>query len=167
MVNEIGINAEQVSTNKQSSGYSLYEPMSSAFYAERKEGVERVYTTFLQRVATGRNMTVDNVDTIAQGRVWTGKEALEIGLVDELGGLENALEGAAELAGLVDYRTTDYPRYENDLESVFNNFPFSMSKEKWLKSELGVDNYRIYTEIQQLSKMEGIQALLPYSIHIK
>jgi len=167
LVNDIGINAEQVSTNKQSLGYSIYEPMSKEFYEERKEGVERVYTTFLQRVADGRNMTMDEADAIAQGRVWTGKEALEIGLIDELGGLENALEGAAELAGLVDYRTTDYPRYKKDLGDAFKNFPFGMSKEDLLKSEFGKENYRIYSEIQQLSRMEGIQAMLPYEIDIK
>jgi len=167
LVNEIGINAEQVSTNKQAGGYSVYEPMSSEFYAEQKEGVERVYSTFLQRVATGRNMTVDAVDAIAQGRVWTGKEALEIGLVDELGGLESAVEGAASLAGLVDYRTTDYPRYKKELEDVFSKFPFAMSKESLLKSELGAANYRIYSEIKQFSNLEGIQALLPYEIDIK
>lgn len=167
LVNDIGINAEQVATNKQSAGYSIYEPMTREFYEERKEGVERVYTTFLQRVSDGRNITIDEADAIAQGRVWTGKEALEIGLVDELGGLENALEGAAQLAGLVDYRTTDYPRYKKDLEEAFKNFPFAMSKEGLLKSELGEENFRIYSEIQQLSKMEGIQALLPYEIDIK
>ncbi|MFK5880316.1 MAG: signal peptide peptidase SppA [Flavobacteriaceae bacterium] len=167
LVNDIGINAEQVATNKQSMGYSIYEPMTSEFYKEQKEGVERVYTTFLQRVADGRNMTMDEADAIAQGRVWTGKEALEIGLVDELGGLDNALEGAATLAGLVDYRTTEYPRYKKDLEEMFSGFPFAMSKENLLKSELGESNYRIYSEIQQLSKMEGIQALLPYEIDIK
>lgn len=167
LVNDIGINAEQVSTNKQSLGYSIYEPMNSEFYDERKEGVERVYTTFLQRVADGRNMTIDEADAIAQGRVWTGKEALEIGLVDELGSLDIALEGAATLAGLVDYRTTDYPRYKKDLQDAFKNFPFAMSKEDLLKSELGEENYKLYNEIQQLSKMEGIQALLPFSIDIK
>ncbi len=167
LVNDIGINAEQVATNKQSSGYSVYEPMSKEFYDERKEGVERVYTTFLQRVAEGRKMTVDEADAIAQGRVWTGKEALEIGLVDELGGLDNALEGAATLAGLVDYRTTDYPRYKKDLEDAFKNFPFAMSKENLLKSELGERNYSVYNEIQRFSKMEGIQALMPYEINIK
>ena len=166
-VNNIGINAEQVATNRQSTGYSIYEPMSAEFYEERKEGVERVYTTFLERVADGRNMTIDEADAIAQGRVWTGKEALEIGLVDELGSLDTALEGAAELAGLVDYRTTDYPRYKKDLQDSFKNFPFAMSKEDLLKSELGEENYRVYSEIQQFSKMEGIQALLPYVIDIK
>ncbi len=167
LVDEIGINAEQVSTNKQSMGYSIYEPMSADFYNERKEGVEKVYTTFLKRVADGRGMTVEEVDAIAQGRVWTGKEALEIGLVDELGGLENALEGAATLAGLVDYRTSDYPRYKKELEDAFKNFPFGSAKDEMIKEELGEANYKIYKEIQQFSQLEGIQALLPYNIDVK
>nr|MDJ0647030.1 signal peptide peptidase SppA [Flavobacteriaceae bacterium] len=80
----IGINAEQVGTNKQSTGYSVFEPMSEAFHKVTKEGVEAIYETFVNRVAAGRNMTFAQVDSIAQGRVWSGKEAVANGLVDEL-----------------------------------------------------------------------------------
>ena len=132
-----------------------------------KQNGSVVSPDIITRFVSGRNITIDEADAIAQGRVWTGKEALEVGLVDELGGLENALEGAATLAGLVDYKTTDYPRYKKDLEEAFKNFPFAMSKDELLKSELGEDNFKVYNEIQQLSKMEGIQALLPYDVDIK
>ncbi len=76
----IGINAEQVGTNKRSLDYSLFEPMTDDFYAVTKEGIESVYSTFVTKVAEGRNMTFEEVDKIAQGRVWTGKQALENGL---------------------------------------------------------------------------------------
>ena len=167
LVNTIGINAEQVSTNKQAMGYSVYEPMTSNFYNERKEGVEEVYKTFVNRVAVGRNMTFEQADAVAQGRVWTGKEAIENGLVDELGSLDNAIESAAELAGLVDYRTTDYPRFEKDLEDAFSILPFMQIKEKVIQDELGASNYKIYREIKSISQYQGIQAVLPYSIDIK
>ena len=83
LANSIGINAEQVSTNKGAK-YSVFEPMTEDFYNVTKEGVEIVYSTFVNKVAEGRNMTFDQVDEIAQGRVWTGKQALENGLVDEV-----------------------------------------------------------------------------------
>lgn len=166
-VDDIGINAEQVSTNKQSMGYSLYEPMTHDFYNERMEGVEQVYKTFVSRVAIGRGMTFDEVDAIAQGRVWTGKEALENGLVDEFGSLDDAVDGAAELAGLVDFRVTEYPRYEKDLKDAFSIFPFMRIKDKMIEEELGTTNYKIYKEIRNLSQYQGIQAIVPYTIDIK
>jgi protease-4 len=167
LVNNIGINAEQVSTNKNSIGYTPYEPMTQDFYDVTKEGVERVYTTFLDRVAEGRNMTYDQVDAIAQGRVWTGKEALEIGLVDELGSLDDAITAAAELAELDSYKTSNYPRYKKDFEDSFKGFPFMSIKENMMEKEMGEENYKIYKEVQKMSQLEGIQMLLPYEIDIK
>ncbi|MCF6280206.1 MAG: signal peptide peptidase SppA [Flavobacteriaceae bacterium] len=167
LAGNIGINAEQVVTNKNSMGYSPYEPMTKDFYDVTKEGVEQVYTTFLNRVATGRNMTFDEVDAVAQGRVWTGKEALEIGLVDVLGNMDDAIEKAAELADISDYKTTSYPRYKKDFEDSFKSFPFMNVKEKLLKEELGEENYKALKEAQKMSQLKGIQMLLPYDIDIR
>jgi protease-4 len=167
LAKNIGINAEQVSTNKNSMGYSPYEPMTKDFYNVTKEGIERVYTTFLERVAKGRNMTYDQVDEVAQGRVWTGKEALEVGLVDELGSLDDAIAAAAELAELDSYKTSNYPRYKKDFEDSFKGFPFMSIKENMMEKEMGEANYKIYKEVQAMSQLEGIQMLLPYEIDIK
>lgn len=167
LADKIGVNAEQVSTNKNSMGYSPYEPMTQDFYDVTKEGVERVYTTFLDRVAEGRNMTYDQVDTVAQGRVWTGREALEVGLIDELGSLDDAVAAAAELAELESYKTTSYPRYKKDFEDAFKGFPFMNIKEKMMEKEMGEANYKIYKEIQNISQFQGIQMRLPYEIEIK
>jgi protease-4 len=167
LAKNIGINAEQVSTNKNSMGYSPYEPMTKDFYNVTKEGIERVYTTFLERVAQGRNMTYDQVDAVAQGRVWTGKEALEVGLVDELGSLDDAIAAAAELAELDSYKTSNYPRYKKDFEDSFKGFPFMSIKENMMEKEMGEANYKIYKEVQAMSQLEGIQMLLPYEIDIK
>ncbi|MFT6754589.1 MAG: protease-4 [Urechidicola sp.] len=167
LAKNIGINAEQVSTNKNSMGYSPYEPMTKDFYNVTKEGIERVYTTFLERVAEGRNMTYDQVDEVAQGRVWTGKEALEVGLVDELGSLDDAIAAAAELAELDSYKTSNYPRYKKDFEDSFKGFPFMSIKENMMEKEMGEANYKIYKEVQAMSQLEGIQMLLPYEIDIK
>lgn len=167
LIGNIGINAEQVSTNKNSIGYTPYEPMTKEFYDVTKEGVEMVYKMFLDRVAKGRNMTMEEADAVAQGRVWTGKEAKEIGLVDELGNLDDAVAYAAKMAEITEYKTTSYPRFENNLEDSFKSFPFMNMKDNMIKEELGEVNYRIYKEVEKMSKIKGIQARLPYNIDIK
>ena len=166
LAGNIGINAEQVSTNK-SANYSAFEPMSEEFRNVTTEGVEQVYTTFVTRVSEGRNMTFNAVDSIAQGRVWSGVDALKIGLVDELGSLDDAIAYAAELAEITDYKIRNYPNYKVDFEERFSNFPFVKSKEKLLIEEMGADNYKIYENIKQLSTMKGIQARLPYLMIIE
>jgi protease-4 len=166
LAENIGINAEQVSTNK-GADYSLFEPMTNEFRTVTQEGVEFVYTTFLNRVAAGRNMTVEQVDEIAQGRVWSGVEALENGLVDDLGGLKEAIIEAAGLAGITDYKIRNYPNYDIDFEDRLSGFPFASSKEEMLIDEFGAANYEIYKTLKQFSQISGIQARLPYVIEIK
>ena len=166
LADDIGINAETVSTNTSPS-YSVFEPMTDAFRTVTQEGVEFVYTTFVDRVAKGRNMTFEQVDEIAQGRVWSGVEAKEIGLVDELGGLNDAIIEAAGLAGIIDYSIRNYPSYKIDFDERFSGFPFASSKEKLLIDEFGEANYKIYQTIKEFSKITGVQARLPYIIDIK
>jgi protease-4 len=166
LVKDIGINAEQVSTNKGPS-YSFYEPLTQEFHDYIKGSIDDIYVTFVNHVATGRNMNFEEVDAIAQGRVWTGKEALENGLVDELGNLDDAVAHAAQLAEITDYKTTNYPRYKKDFKDAFNNNPLIKSKEELIIEEIGADNYRLYKELQSFSKMKGAQARMPYTLEIK
>ncbi|MEM6686927.1 MAG: signal peptide peptidase SppA, partial [Bacteroidota bacterium] len=122
LAENLGINAEQVGTNKNSVEYSLFEPMSEEQRALIKEGIEDIYSLFTKRVADGRGMTVAAVDSIAQGRVWTGNDAVKIGLVDEIGGLDMALEAAADAASLPNYEILELPVYEKDLQSILNQY---------------------------------------------
>ena len=166
LAENIGVNAEQVGTNK-GANYSVFEPMTDAFRTVTQEGIEQVYTTFLERVAKGRNMEVAEVDSVAQGRVWSGVEAVEKGLVDKLGNLEDAISHAAELAEVTDYKVRNYPSYKIDFEDKLNTFPFIKSKEKLIIEEIGEENYKVYQNLKQLAKLKGIQARVPFIIDIK
>ncbi len=162
----MGINAEQVATNKGPS-YSVFEPISEEFKDYIKKGIDDIYKTFVSHVAEGRKLTFEQVDAIAQGRVWTGKEALEKGLVDELGNLDDAIAYAAGLANITDYKTTAYPRYKKDIKDAFKANPFMQSKEAMIKEEIGADNYQLYQEIKAFSKMSGAQMRMPFSLRIE
>ena len=162
----MGINAEQVSTNKSPS-YSAFEPLTQEFHDYVKGSIDAIYVTFVNHVSEGRDMTFEAVDAIAQGRVWTGKEALENGLVDELGNLDDAVEHAATLAEITDYKTTEYPRYKKDIKDAFKANPFMQSKEEMIIEEIGADNYRVYQELQSFAKMKGAQTRMPFTLEIK
>lgn len=164
----IGINAEQVGTNHQATGYSLFEPISSKFYNNVQMDIEDFYNTFVQKVADGRKMTFAQVDSIAQGRVWTGVQAKEIGLVDELGSLEDAIAAAADLADLTEYQVRNYPDYDQSLKNMFGGSSFIRSKkDAALKSELGQENYQMYKNLKQVTEWQGIQARIPFVFEIK
>ena len=166
LANDMGINAEQVSTNKSAS-YSVFEPMTDAFRSVAQSGVENVYTTFIQRVADGRKMELADVDAIAQGRVWTGLEALDNGLVDALGNLDDAIAAAAEMAELVEYKRMNLPVYKKDLKEAMSGLPFMSTKATILKEELGQENYRIYQDFKRVYGLKGMQARIPYVFTIK
>lgn len=166
LAGNIGVNAEQVATNS-GPDYSLFEPMSDAYRNVAKEGVEEVYTLFLKRVSEGRGMTMEEADAAGQGRVWSGNEALENGLIDEIGNLDDAITYAAELADITDYRIRSYPSYKKDLKDQLSGNPFLKTKVEILKEELGEEQYKIYKSIRDLSKLEGIQARIPFNLIVK
>ncbi|TGV04023.1 signal peptide peptidase SppA [Flavivirga rizhaonensis] len=167
LADNMGINAEQVITNKNAVSYSFFEPLNDEQRAFIKESIVDIYELFTNRVAVGRNMSQDDVKAIAQGRVWTGVDALNNGLVDELGGLDLALQRAIEAADIEDYKIEEFPVYEKDLDQMLSDLGLVKAKETILKEELGEENYRILKEIKSMSKKKGIQLLFPYSLEIK
>ena len=169
LADNIGINAEQVGTNSNSVDYSFFEPMSDNFRAYLKEGISATYQTFLERVASGRNMTVEEVEKIAQGRVWDGVTAQRIGLVDEIGGLEDAIAEAASLAGLEDYSIRKLPRYKSDFERFMEDIGSASTeiRETTLENELGREAYGILKEIRSTLNQKGIQARMPFTINVR
>ncbi|GMN05950.1 signal peptide peptidase SppA [Croceitalea sp. MTPC5] len=169
LAGDIGINAEQVGTNKNSVDYSLFEPMTDTFRNQVLEGIESTYDTFLERVASGRNMTVEAVNEIAQGRVWSGVDAQRLGLVDELGNLNDAIAAAAELAEMDDYGIRKYPKYKSDFEQLMDDLGGAKAKigASLIKEELGEEVYNTFKEVKQLTKKKGIQTRMPYTLNIK
>lgn len=168
MKENLGISADTVLTGKFSAfGTPFYDfsPEESRLIQTR---VEAIYQDFLEKVAKGRNMTTEAVNEIAQGRVWAGYKAKEIGLIDEIGGLDRALAAAAKLAKLEKYRTTEYPRAKTGLEQLIEKFDKHSGADDdiraWLiRSELG-DMYPVYKTLQDIRKNQGIQARLPYEL---
>lgn len=112
-------------------------------------------------------MKFEAVDSIAQGRVWTGTDALKIGLVDKIGGMDDALKEAAKLANIKEFKTADFPSYEKKFGDLFGGMPFMKSKESFIKEEVGEENYQMIEQIRRMSAQKGMQALLPYEINIK
>ncbi len=164
----IGINAEYVMSHKYAMGYSPFEPISDGFRKSITKGIEEVYNTFKQRVAQGRNLSLDEVEDIAQGRVWTGTQAKENGLIDELGGLNEALEEAAKLAEIGAYNIVSYPNVETDFEDVFSFLvPFS-SIETSIDAALPKQLTTFLKEMKlEKSEEPKIQMRVPFSFDIK
>ena len=168
LADNIGINAEQVGTNKNSVDYSVFEPMSDDFRSYIEESIESTYNTFLERVAQGRDLTIEEVDELAQGRVWSGQEALDNGLIDELGGLEDAIQEAATMAEIEEFGVRKYPRYKSDFERFMEDMGGASSKvsESIIEQEVGSETYDIIKEIRTALQQKGIQARMPFSIKI-
>jgi protease-4 len=165
----IGINAEQVGTNKNSVDYSLFEPMTNEFRGIITESIETTYQTFLSRVASGRNISMAQADSLAQGRVWSGTDAQRLGLVDEIGGLDDAITEAADLAGISEYGVRKYPKYKSNFEMLMEDLSGTESKAEafFLESGLGEEVYGVLKELKSAIKQRGIQARMPFTLTIK
>lgn len=164
--NKLGVRVDEVKTGKFADLMtSVDRPLTEEEKTIIQAEVDRVYNTFTGKVAQGRHMDVSAVDSIGQGRVWTGSQALEHGLVDGIGNLDRAIQAAAAKAGLKDYRTVDYPALKDPFVSLLGT-----SKERikmWmLDDDLG--EYKHYLEqLRTIMKSSGIQARLPYTVEIR
>jgi len=163
--NKLGITTDTVMTNKNSTGLTLMRPLSADARAMMQKNVEDFYITFTQRVADGRGLTREYVDSIGRGRVWTGLQAKELGLVDTLGGLTLALHIAAEEAG-VDYSKCSlktFPEKKSMWELLMNRV--NADEEEELKARLNAI-VPFYDELVMWSNMEPLQARLPFAIRL-
>lgn len=173
--NTLGLSFDHVKTNEHADfgGAAMPFPLFGAIASrpltqQEKDiiqtGVEQIYDVFITHVAEGRKMTKEAVDEIGQGRIWSGTSALELGLVDELGGLRRAIEVAKEKAGIEDYRLVEYPKQKDAMQEFIKNFSAS-AQTKMLELQLGAQ-YPLFQTLQQAKEYSGIQARMPYLLEI-
>lgn len=161
---KLGISTENVKTNANSDFPSIYRPMNIFEKETMQASIEKIYSDFVSKVAEGRKMTSASVDSIGQGRVWAGSSAMKIGLIDEMGGLNDAIKGAASLAGIESYSIRELPEIEDPYTRILNQLAGEV-RTSLLKKELG-ETFRFYNEIMEIKDLSGIQARLPYFIEI-
>ncbi|MEC4112893.1 signal peptide peptidase SppA [Myroides pelagicus] len=169
VASKYGVNAQQVRTHKNAIMYSPFKPIEESTKGYITESIEKVYDTFVSRVAAGRNMTVEQVDSIAQGRVWTGTDALQNGLVDEIGGLKEAIDYAVSKVELEDYQVVNYPEYEltfDDLLRKYLGASMVKTQDELIKEKIGEDNFELIERLNYFNSMKGVQAMLPYELTI-
>ncbi len=161
---KLGISTETVNTNKNSDFPSVYRPMSVYEKNVMQLSIDNVYADFVDKVSSGRSMSVQAVDSIGQGRVWSGADAIKIGLVDAFGGLSASIDTAAALAGISKYSVKELPVQEEPYARLISQLSGDI-KMHFLKKELG-ENFRFLNELREIKELSGIQARMPYYIEI-
>lgn len=162
--NKLGITFDGVGTGPYSNSPSITEPLTETERRFFQAGVDSIYLTFLTRVAEGRKMALKTVDSVGQGRIWAGRRAIGLGLVDRIGGMADALEAAAKLARIKEYRVREYPEKLNLLERLTGAYKHTVGMEA-ARKEMGEDIFRIYQEWQQVKSSIGeAQTKLPFRL---
>jgi len=164
MEQKLGVTYETVETNSNSDFPSVYRSMNTVEKEAMQRSIEVIYSDFVNKVSAGRKMTFNEVDSIAQGRVWSGSDAMRIGLVDSFGGLTDAVAEAGRLAGLEAWSLRELPVSEDPFLKMISQFGAEI-KNKILKNELG-EFERIFDDLREIRDFSGIQARLPYYIEL-
>jgi len=163
---KVGVTFDTVKTGPFAHGLTPFFDISPAEGKILQSSVEEIYELFLKRVGDGRNMTRDEVHAIAQGRVWTGEKALDLKLVDAMGGLDDALATAANLAGLTKYRVAEYPKIKDPIERIIadlQNKDQASFTQGAVKAELR-KVFPYFDYVQEVLQAKGVQARLPFVI---
>lgn len=162
--NKLGIMVDTVKTNRFA---DLGTPLRALTPLERdiiQNGVNEIYEDFIAKVGKGRGMTSAQVDSIGQGRVWSGEDALEIGLVDLLGGIDDAVKIAANMAKVENYRVVEFPAQKDPMQAFMEELT-GKGEEVFLKHRLG-QYYNYVKDVEELMQLQGVQARLPYQLYI-
>ena len=159
----VGLTFDVVKTNKNADFGNMTEPLTDYQKEMMQKYVGNTYNDFTALVARTRGLRQSYVDSIGQGRVWAGADAIEIGLVDELGGLDKAIAYAAEKANLTEYSLKDYPKQKDMMEMLLSGSMPEPYTKALLKKKLG-RNYTYLETVENMSKLDGVQALMPFLI---
>ncbi len=164
---KVGVTFDTIVTGPYAIGLTPFKDITPQEGLILQEMTDRIYETFLTRVADGRDMTRDEVHKIAQGRVWTGKVAKDIGLVDRIGGVEEALSAAADLAGLEKYRISEYPVTKEPLEQIIEEFTGQKVQSRSLIEQEINSLIPQYKYLKEFKNMKGVQARIPFVMEIE
>ena len=164
---KLGMNFEYVGTGEYSDFGRIDQALQPEERAYIQKIIDQIYNTFVKRVSDGRNMSADQIDSIAQGRVWTGSMAKEIGLVDELGGLEYAIELAAEAANLEEYKVREYPKLKDPFNQIFERMQGNASLEQGLLQTSYGHYIKTLIDAERLASQHSVQAMLPFHVDLK
>ena len=162
--NKLGITTDVVETNKHANLGTIFRPLTKEEKGFIQAEVENVYDVFVTRVAEGRKISREKVDSIGQGRVWGAPDALRLGLVNMIGGLDKAIEIAAKRAHLKTYQIVELPKQESTVETLLSGFSAKL-RTNIIKSELG-NEQAIYFSIKKIIDQNGIQTRMPFNIDI-
>ncbi len=162
---KLGLSTDIVKTNENSDFPSVVRPMNPYEKMVMQQSIESIYKDFVTKVSEGRKKSFESVDSIGQGRVWSGSRAIGIGLVDELGGLNAAVKGAAELASLDNYSVRELPAAEDPYSRIISQLGGEI-RSRLLKNELG-EAAPLVKMIKEIKDMSGIQARMPYFLEIR
>jgi len=162
--NKIGITFDAAKTNTHADMMTVFRPLTGEEKDIIQIGVEKIYDDFITKVADGRGMTKQEIDDIGQGRVWVGNDALKIGLVDEIGGLNDAISIAKDLAKVENYELENYPKRKDPFEQFIEELSGNMEA-RFIKAKLG-DNYKYYEKMESIGKYSGVMARMPFDIDI-
>lgn len=164
---KLGITFDGVKTAPEADMLTATKPLTPAQRKYLQNSVDSIYLTFKSRVAEGRKKDISYIDSIGQGRVWIGSRAIQLGLVDRIGGLDDAIACAARMAKTTDYRLKEYPEPHNVLELLFGGYEKEATKSA-LKSELGEDGIKTWQTIKRVKQMVGVtQTRLPFEFTIE
>ena len=166
MNNKLGITFDNAKTHANADFISLVEPLSSYQTEILQKDVDHIYDVFANHVSEGRKMSLETVDNLGQGRIWSGTEALRLGLVDTLGGFDAAVKLAARLAKLTEYRLSALPAQKDPLQQLLEELSGESSPEVFLKQTLRED-YTYYQVLKTIREMKGIQARMPFTLQIQ
>ncbi len=164
--NKAGITVDRVNTNTHSDYMSPLRAMDDYEFRRLQIEIDRIYDVFLKHVAEGRNMSIEKVDSIGQGRIWSGNDALNLGLVDELGGIKRAVELAVAEAGIENYRIIEYPKRKDPFQQLLEELTGSGNSEARIKSMMG-RYYYIYEHAMAVERMSGVQTRMPFDLIIR
>lgn len=162
-----GIHYDIVSTNANSSMFSPISGITPGTLNILHQSVQRTYKRFIHFVAQNRKMTTEQVDKIGEGRVWSGKRAKEIGLVDEIGNLNDAIKFAAKKAKLNNYQVENYPAKMDKLQQFFSSLEEENIAAKYIKKQIGEEHYSLFQLFSNPQPKNSVQMILPYQLHIK